>query len=130
MRYDYRCSKCSTDKEWIIFEVEHGMSEEPEILCPKCKHKCEKAFLEQSNISWTRGYGWLDKRGRKRDMNLHKLENNDPYGHMRESGEAEDLAKRLRNGGRFVSLVDKETKKPKPSECKQNITVHRIEYVS
>lgn len=30
--YDYYCRKC--DK---VFEIQHGMMEAPEIICPECK---------------------------------------------------------------------------------------------
>jgi hypothetical protein len=33
-------------------------------------------------------------------MALHQLQSSDPYGYMRQSGEKEDLAQRLRTGGR------------------------------
>ncbi len=37
MRYDYLCSKCDIREEHI-----HGISENPEIKCPKCKKKMER----------------------------------------------------------------------------------------
>ena len=30
-RYDYRCTSCGN-----VFEVEHGMTERPEVSCPTC----------------------------------------------------------------------------------------------
>ena len=30
-RYDYKCSSCGN-----VFEVEHPMSETPEVVCPNC----------------------------------------------------------------------------------------------
>jgi len=30
-RYDYKCSSCGN-----VFEVEHPMSESPEVVCPSC----------------------------------------------------------------------------------------------
>ena len=30
-RYDYKCSSCGN-----VFEVEHPMSETPEVVCPSC----------------------------------------------------------------------------------------------
>jgi len=35
--YDYRCGKCEEE-----FEVSHGMNDEPNIKCPKCKSKAKK----------------------------------------------------------------------------------------
>jgi hypothetical protein len=52
-------------------------------------------------VSYIRGNGWLDKEGRRRDMHLWKLKNDDPYANMRERGEADDMATRLRRGGMF-----------------------------
>ena len=38
-RYDYRCSSCGH-----VFEVEHRMSEHPEIHCPKCGKLAQHVF--------------------------------------------------------------------------------------
>ncbi len=38
-RYDYRCTSCGT-----VFEVEHGMTEHPEVTCPSCGKEAEKVF--------------------------------------------------------------------------------------
>ena len=38
-RYDYRCTACGE-----VFEVEHAMTERPEVSCPKCGAKAEKVF--------------------------------------------------------------------------------------
>lgn len=38
-RYDYRCTSCGS-----VFEVEHGMTERPAILCPSCGASAEKVF--------------------------------------------------------------------------------------
>jgi hypothetical protein len=104
-RYNYQCNDCSKGDDpskWIIWEVQHGMNEKPKQKCPKCKGT-------NTTISYvgfdpppfhTRGYGWLDVKGRRRDMNLHTLVNNDPYGHMREPGEKDELAHSLRKGGK------------------------------
>jgi predicted nucleic acid-binding Zn ribbon protein len=101
MRYDYKCNDCSTEEEWVVFEVSHGINEKPKIKCPVCKgQKIERAYLENCQAIYTKGYGWMDKKGRRRDMNLYKLVNDDPYVGMREKGEQEDLAQRLRVGGK------------------------------
>jgi len=102
MRYDYKCNDCSTEKEWVVFEVSHSIHEQPEIICPACNKKnCEHIILTASK-HWVRGNGWLDVKGRQRDLNRHTLANNDPYAHMRESGEADDLMVRLKNDGKDV----------------------------
>lgn len=51
--------------------------------------------------SYTKGNGYMDKAGCHRDMNLYKLTKEDPYAHMRQPGEADDLAQKLRNAGKF-----------------------------
>ena len=38
-RYDYRCTGCGT-----VFEVEHGMTEHPNVTCPECGHAADKVF--------------------------------------------------------------------------------------
>ena len=57
-RYDYRCSSCNN-----VFEVEHPMSERPQITCPECGAACERVF-EPSGIAF-KGSGFYntDQRG-------------------------------------------------------------------
>lgn len=38
-RYDYRCTSCGN-----VFEVEHGMTERPEVTCPSCGGAADKVF--------------------------------------------------------------------------------------
>lgn len=38
-RYDYRCPKCGT-----TFEVEHPMSERPQVMCPECGSEASQVF--------------------------------------------------------------------------------------
>ena len=38
-RYDYRCTACGE-----VFEVEHSMTERPEVTCPSCGGAAEKVF--------------------------------------------------------------------------------------
>lgn len=38
-RYDYRCTACGK-----TFEVEHGMTEKPQIVCPDCGESATKVF--------------------------------------------------------------------------------------
>lgn len=58
-RYDYRCSSCGK-----VFEVEHPMSEHPEITCPECGSSCERVF-SASGISFkgTGFYNTDERRG-------------------------------------------------------------------
>ena len=99
MRYDYMCHDCSTKKNFV-FIIEHGMMEKPKVKCPKCgKTNTEKTFTTSAGF-YVKGVGYLDVKGRRRDMHLHKLMNDDPYGHMRQPGEKEELAASLRKGGK------------------------------
>lgn len=118
MRYNYCCDKCSGDGEdRFIFEVEHGMKEDPKIKCPKCNGKTHKTLPNRITF-YTRGYGYLDKPGARRDMNVHKLVHDDPYKKMREPGEKDDLLYKLRTGGKhkknpkhFLTSSNKKKKK-------------------
>jgi len=95
MRYDYKCKDCEN-----IFEVTHGMKEKPKVKCPKCNSfKTEIAFTSVATF-YIRGNGYLDKKGCHRDMNLHKLTQDDPYKHMRQRGEKEELVQKLKRGGK------------------------------
>ena len=38
-RYDYKCTSCGN-----VFEVEHPMSETPEVVCPSCGAPATKTF--------------------------------------------------------------------------------------
>lgn len=42
-RYDYKCSSCGN-----VFEVEHPMSETPEVICPVCGKPAAKVFNASS----------------------------------------------------------------------------------
>jgi len=120
-RYNYACGTCTLqdaldkdlegpfyisdiekkpDKLRLIWEEKHGMMEDPEISCPICGTLCKKTMAGTWNHSLGCGDGYLDSSGTHRVMNLHKLMNDDPYGHMRQPGEKEDLAQKLRNGGK------------------------------
>src|SRR5271166_4866456 len=115
--YDYLCKTCLIEAEQIkgspldeqeqlevIFETKHSMNPTPEELaltteCPQCKsHDTVKTFHGVKLISYVRGYGYKDRTGCVRDMNLYKMtipddeENSqDPYLPYRENGEADDL---------------------------------------
>ncbi len=77
---------------------------ENQIVCPKCKKtNTEITFVGTEAIFYIRGNGYLDVKGRRRDMHLYKLMNDDPYKGMRQPGDKEDLANKLRKGGKFNS---------------------------
>ncbi len=84
----------------IVWEVSHSIAESPEILCPHCGAKAQRTMLGINTTFYFRGEGLVrDKAGARRDMNLHTLLNDDPYAHMRQPGEVDDMANRLRKGG-------------------------------
>ena len=127
-RYNYICNDCRieaesikgsplTDEELldeIIFETSHAMNPtEVELKCarecPRCeKINTERTYLGVSISSYVRGYGYLDREGCHRDMNLYKLTSTDdetglttdPYADMREPGEVDELKIKLKRGGK------------------------------
>jgi putative FmdB family regulatory protein len=36
-RYDYKCLSCET-----LYEITHKITEDPEIMCPKCNFICKR----------------------------------------------------------------------------------------
>ncbi len=116
--YNYVCLDCKTaaeaikgsvlvgDEEFeVIFETSHRMEPTPAELaeariCPRCQgSNTEMTFKGANVICYVRGDGYLDKVGCHRAMNIHTLENADPYADMREPGEAADLKSRLQKAG-------------------------------
>lgn len=57
-RYDYRCISCGT-----VFEVEHGMTEHPEVTCPSCGAEAEKVFTASGIKFAGSGFYNTDQRG-------------------------------------------------------------------
>lgn len=124
-KYNYKCDKCKISnlndelidslKIWydhnkenvldqpLVFEVIHGMHETIEITCPICSSKCNKTLYGSNVEGYIKGNGYLDRSGCKRDMNLHTLINNDPYGGMRQSGEVDYIKDNLKKAGQFKS---------------------------
>jgi hypothetical protein len=77
------------------------MREKPEVKCPACGAPCERTWLGMTFQFFLPGEGMVrDKAGARRDMNLYTLQQNDPYAHMRQSGEVVDMTEKLRKGGK------------------------------
>lgn len=57
-RYDYRCTSCGT-----VFEVEHAMTEHPEVSCPSCGAAAEKVFSASGIKFVGSGFYNTDQRG-------------------------------------------------------------------
>lgn len=126
-RYNYICNTCKanaevikgsllTDEELfdeIVFETSHAMNPSTEELaaareCPRCDGvDTTLTYMGVSISSYIRGYGYLDRVGCQRDMNLRKLTDidedtglsTDPYAEMRSIGEVDELKAKLKRGG-------------------------------
>lgn len=125
--YNYCCPQCKitdllkTDEEFglrfyqhkdenspLIWEVKHSIHEKPEVECPLCGAVSSRTFLGVDPVDFrTKGNGYLDTEGCRRDMALYRLTNagghegaGDPYDYLREPGEVDDLADRLRKAGK------------------------------
>lgn len=130
MKYQYSCSDCSldlkTDKKPLKKELAKGddagylktgeyvfviicsMQDKPSNpICPRCGGRnTDTCFIGYTNYSWVRGDGIVkDKKGARRDMNKYTLMNNDPYGHMRQSGEVDHMINEITRAGMDMSKV-------------------------
>jgi hypothetical protein len=100
----------------LVWVVEHPMVESPQVSCPLCNESARRVVSAPSAM-YFRGNCYLDKVGAQRDMNLYKLQKDDPYGYMREPGEKDDLISRLKKKGRhdpktqYFKAPSKEIKK-------------------
>lgn len=84
------------DNSPIVLVVSHGMFEEVSIKCPGCEGNARKIIGDVA--SYVRGNCYLNKEDCTRQMNIHKLQTDDPYGYMRPAGEKDELIKKLRRG--------------------------------
>lgn len=57
-RYDYRCTSCGN-----VFEVEHGMTERPQVNCPACGGSADKVFSASGIKFEGSGFYNTDQRG-------------------------------------------------------------------
>jgi hypothetical protein len=123
-QYNYICKDCVdaaekklgrelTEDEQVVllFETSHAMFPTVEealkaTQCPLCDgHNTKITLLEVTQHTLIRGGNWQEFRAKnasalRRDMALHQLQDGDPYGYMRQPGEKDDLAHRLRTGGK------------------------------
>lgn len=126
-RYDYFCKTCAahlsaqlkrplTDEELdgCIFETQHAIFPTDEELkkateCPDCTCNNVLRIINVSGQStFIRGHNWEEfkrenKEALQRDMALHQLEHNDPYGYMREGDDKAELTDKLKSGSRKQS---------------------------
>lgn len=101
--YDYMCDKCGE-----VFEKTYSMSEKPNsIKCEKCDGDCIQTLINTKLQTWVRGDGIVkDKGGARRDMNLYKLQHEDPYSQHRVGGEKSYLEDKFRRGGKLPHSPD------------------------
>lgn len=128
-RYNYLCKYCAaeaakklgrdlTEEELseFLFETRHSMFPSEEELveaarCPDCDGTdIEKMIGVSGQLIFIRGHDWNEfkkenKDAMRRDMAIHQLEQEDPYGYMRTQQERNDLAEQLKSSA---------IKKPKP----------------
>ena len=84
------------EKSFVVQLVQHGMFEDKDVQCPVCNIKAIKTIGKV--ISYFPGNCYLNKVDCQKKIMLDKLENDDPYGHMRPEGDKEDLIKRINRG--------------------------------
>ena len=78
--------------EPLVWEVIHGMLESPDVSCPVCSQGASKSMMGHKGNFHFRGDYMKNVKECKALSNLHTLEHNDPYAHMREVGEADEKA--------------------------------------
>ncbi len=119
--YNYECHACSAAykktvggrdltlaelEQNALFETKHPMKPTPEELaettiCPRCNSTdCSKTLHGGNVIGYVRGYGFLDKAGCHRDMNVFKVTQDDPYGQYRIPGEVDHIKHTIQKGGK------------------------------
>ena len=125
-RYNYICNDCLTnaarevgrelaDAELgaLIFEVIYTFTatdaqKKAVSQCPTCEGYNTKITIFEAPAYRVRGHNWEEfrrenKGAMQRDMALHQLHDEDPYGYMRKPGEVSDLADKIRSGARKQS---------------------------
>jgi len=91
----------------VMYKTSHRMEPTKDQLyeaceCPRCgSHDAERTFHGSDITTYTRGYGYLDRQGCHRDMNKHKLVNDDPYAEYRQPGEVSHIKDNLDKGGKY-----------------------------
>lgn len=124
-RYNYICSDCiaarekevgrpltEDEQQEIVFEVSHsiifpaGKKLQELTQCPLCdSHNTHITLLGTDQSIRIRGGDWREFRKKnakalQRDMALHQLQNDDPYGYMRTPDDKAELVDKLRTGGK------------------------------
>jgi hypothetical protein len=87
------------DSSPLVWAVEHGMAEKPEVKCPLCEGNAAVVINQAPNWYW-RGDCYANKEDCQKQMNIHKLKTNDPYGYMRQPGEVDDMISNIKRGNK------------------------------
>lgn len=120
-KYQYSCADCEGDKHKksemcnpeedtagfhengeYLFWVECKMADKPNSpKCPRCGGThTHNSYTDFKLQCWVRGDGLVkDRAGARRDMNRHKLVNDDPYANMRQPGEVDHMLGQMRERG-------------------------------
>jgi len=70
--------------------------------CPECGSSEHRIKLFGIQTSYIKGYGFLDKKGAKRDMDIHLMtKGHDPYSSHRQEGEKRDVVNKLQKSREF-----------------------------
>jgi len=103
MKYHYICIDCIESKTGtpihdlpvgLFYQIRNETAFVADV-CPECGgDNVRKVFGIET--SYVRGYGFVDKKGTKRDMDLHAMSTgNDPYGEHRKVGESREVITNL-----------------------------------
>ena len=87
------------DNSPLVWMIEHNMSDKPEVKCPICNEKAAVIINKSPNWHW-RGDCYANKADCQKQMNIHKLQTNDPYGYMRQPGEVDDMIHSIKRGNK------------------------------
>jgi hypothetical protein len=105
------------NKELLVWEESHGITEDPDVNCPICGEKAEKYLRFNSGNFYFRGNCYLDKKGAKKDMALYHLDNPqhgwNPYEEHYVSGEKDHIRNWIKRGYKDPDLSDIEAKAAK-----------------
>jgi hypothetical protein len=90
----------------VLFETSHAMEPTKQelaeaLICPRCQgDNCKRSFHGTQIHSYILGYGYCDKAGAKRDMDIYTLKNDDPYKEHRVPGEVEEIENRIKKSAK------------------------------
>jgi hypothetical protein len=118
MRYYYICNDCLKEAaacdikdipvdeyhyicSLLVIEVSHAPNQAVDLKCETCGGTNLKKLLTPP-LSYTKGYGYLDKAGTTNDRDLYLMtENQDPYKSSRKPGDKQEIIRKLRKNKEF-----------------------------